>query len=284
MRHIADNYAYFDQKSVVWSSVPTLYAAERERVRTRRDLVVLLERVVDELYDHHAHLTTNTPESTRLVPSGADMWAVWQNRRATVVEVRADYDASGRRSEPRRHRVDRWMPIAKALQARSRSLGPPTMPLDLGASGVAAGRRNERGGDWSLAQREATVELPAREQIYPRSGRWRLCPNGKAVHSGHDTPRDRIIGDFDNALEKLSNTSASRDCAIIRRGQQNSGARNSRSICRPRVPYQKLPESAARETGVARSWPSGHPARPLSVPASSRRLVNQTGSMGGALP
>jgi carboxyl-terminal processing protease len=92
-QHIADNYAYFDRKSSVWSSVPALYDAERQRVRTLADLVALLERMVEELYDHHAHLTTNTPESRRLVPSGADIWAIWLNGRATVAEVRADSDA-----------------------------------------------------------------------------------------------------------------------------------------------------------------------------------------------
>lgn len=33
----------------------------------------LWRHIVEELYDHHAYVTTNTPESTHLVPSGADI-------------------------------------------------------------------------------------------------------------------------------------------------------------------------------------------------------------------
>src|SRR5687767_143199 len=59
-RYVAENYAYFDQKSVNWQSIPQLYADDLKGVSTREDFVGVLERIVEELYDHHAHLNTNT--------------------------------------------------------------------------------------------------------------------------------------------------------------------------------------------------------------------------------
>jgi carboxyl-terminal processing protease len=53
----------------------------------------LLEKVFYELYDHHASLNTNTPESQRLVPSGADLWAEYVNGKPTIIEVRSGFGA-----------------------------------------------------------------------------------------------------------------------------------------------------------------------------------------------
>src|SRR5690242_15854912 len=75
VRYVAENYAYFDQKAIAWPSIPQLYADDLEGVTTMGAFVGVLERIVEELHDHHAHLTTNTADSPRLVPSGADIWA-----------------------------------------------------------------------------------------------------------------------------------------------------------------------------------------------------------------
>lgn len=77
-REIGTTYAYFDAKATAWGDVPRLYAGDLQRVTTREEFVVLLERMVGELYDHHAQLTVNLPTSSRLVPSGTDLWAEWR--------------------------------------------------------------------------------------------------------------------------------------------------------------------------------------------------------------
>src|SRR5262245_52604214 len=67
---VASSYAYFDRKTTDWAKVKALYRPQLKDVTTRAEFVGLLERVLDELYDHHTHLNTNTPSSWRLVPSG----------------------------------------------------------------------------------------------------------------------------------------------------------------------------------------------------------------------
>ena len=87
---ISDDYAYFDQKQTDWSKVRELYRPQLSEVRTRNDFVTLLESVLEELYDFHTHLNTNTAASPRLVPSGTDIWAEWIKDRAIITEVRRD--------------------------------------------------------------------------------------------------------------------------------------------------------------------------------------------------
>ena len=77
VRKIAETYADFDAKATRWNEVAALYRADLHNVTTGEEFVALLERVVDELYDPHAHLTVNLERSPRLVPSGRDLWAEW---------------------------------------------------------------------------------------------------------------------------------------------------------------------------------------------------------------
>ena len=63
-------YAYFDTKATAWADVPKLYADDLRRVTTRDECIVLLEHVLDELYDPHVQLNVNSATSPRLVPSG----------------------------------------------------------------------------------------------------------------------------------------------------------------------------------------------------------------------
>jgi hypothetical protein len=90
---IKHNYSYWDKKATDWNRVQELYKAGLDTITTRRSFVSLLEQTFYELYDHHASLNTNTPESQRLVPSGADMWAEYVNGKAMITEVRRNYGA-----------------------------------------------------------------------------------------------------------------------------------------------------------------------------------------------
>lgn len=87
-RNISDHYAYFDQRTTDWNRVRETYRPKLEGVRTTGHFVRFLEDVLDELYDPHSHLNTNTASSRRLVPSGADIWAEWKGNSAVITEVR----------------------------------------------------------------------------------------------------------------------------------------------------------------------------------------------------
>ncbi|MEM9664219.1 MAG: S41 family peptidase [Bacteroidota bacterium] len=86
---VADEYAYFDEKPVDWPRVRTLYAPAAAEATDDRAFLNVLERAIGELYDAHAGFNTNNRASPRLVPSGTDLWAVWQDGQAVVTEVRA---------------------------------------------------------------------------------------------------------------------------------------------------------------------------------------------------
>lgn len=90
---IQENYCYWDKKATDWQKVKTLYTPEVDTITTHRSFVGLLERVLYELYDHHASLNTNTQKSQRLVPSGADLWAGYVNGVPLITEVRMAYGA-----------------------------------------------------------------------------------------------------------------------------------------------------------------------------------------------
>lgn len=85
---IRDNYAYLDTRHIDWKRVPTVYRPVVAGVSTKRQLVGVLEDVLEELYDPHAHLGVNTADSPRLIPSGTDLWAEWQDDRAMITDVR----------------------------------------------------------------------------------------------------------------------------------------------------------------------------------------------------
>jgi C-terminal processing protease CtpA/Prc len=85
---INNNYCYWGKKQTDWEKVKTIYSPLIDTVTSKRSFILLLEKVFYELYDHHASLNTNAPESQRLVPSGADLWAENINGKPTILEVR----------------------------------------------------------------------------------------------------------------------------------------------------------------------------------------------------
>jgi carboxyl-terminal processing protease len=87
--YVRDNYAYFHRKQTDWDRVREIHRPRAEQARTRRELVFVLEDVMEELYDPHAHLSVNTAVSPRLVPTGTDLWAAWRDGAATITAVRA---------------------------------------------------------------------------------------------------------------------------------------------------------------------------------------------------
>jgi C-terminal processing protease CtpA/Prc len=90
---IEANYCYWDKKQTGWEKVKSLYGPMTDTITSRNSFVLLLEKVFNELYDHHASLGTNTMESQRLVPSGADIWAEYINNKPIVTEVRRGFGA-----------------------------------------------------------------------------------------------------------------------------------------------------------------------------------------------
>src|SRR5262245_22750131 len=86
-RRLKDNYAYFDKKETNWNRVKDVYRPKVAEIGDKREFVTLLERVLDELYDPHTHLKVKTNRSTRLIPTGLDVWAEWKNGKAIITQT-----------------------------------------------------------------------------------------------------------------------------------------------------------------------------------------------------
>ncbi len=76
---VKDNYAYFDKKHTDWDKVKSVYLPQAENAKNKDELITIFENAIEELYDNHFSLNTNLKSSTRLVPSGLDIWAEWIN-------------------------------------------------------------------------------------------------------------------------------------------------------------------------------------------------------------
>jgi len=90
---VNDNYCYFEKKQIDWAKLKPAYDARIDTVTSRTGFVSTLEKAIYELYDHHCSLRTNNKDSRRLVPTGADLWAEYQNGKPLVVEVRKNFGA-----------------------------------------------------------------------------------------------------------------------------------------------------------------------------------------------
>jgi C-terminal processing protease CtpA/Prc len=90
-QNFQDNYCYFNKKNIDWNSLKPFYEHQVDTVTSRSGFVSVLEAALFELYDHHCSLHTNTPHSRRLVPTGTDIWAKYQDGKPVVVEVRKNF-------------------------------------------------------------------------------------------------------------------------------------------------------------------------------------------------
>lgn len=82
-------YAYQDKKKIDLDQIKTIYREAAEKATTPAAWLGVVERVMAELYDHHATVGQNTATSPQLVPSGADIWAELVEGKPMTVEVRA---------------------------------------------------------------------------------------------------------------------------------------------------------------------------------------------------
>ena len=293
---VGERYAYFDAKATSWADVPRLYADDLQRISTRDDLVALLERVLDELYDPHAQLNVNLANSPRLVPSGTDLWAQWKRGEPTITDVRADSDAQRAGIRPGDIVVSLdGTPIADAVDSRLGRSYPHSVPAarDWALRAVLAGRHGvARLVQLRRADRIRTVELSAADQFGVRTAapvsHSRVAPRIGYVRLNDSLGDDATIQAFDRALNDLGDTRALiLDLRNTPSGGNSVVARGilGRFVSRD-LPYQRhvLP-SEERDTGIRRSWLElVSPRGPAAYRGPVVVLVGHwTGSMGEGL-
>ena len=180
---------------------------------------MLLEQVLDELYDNHTGLNTNLPGSQRLVPTGADMWAEWQGNDAVITELRRGFSAeqAGLRAGMRVLKVN-GVSVAEAVAARlpatMRSPSPAARNWALRA--ILAGTHDQKRtvtADFPghaprdyLPDRLARRTVDAHPHVPQVSARW--LPDGIGYVAVNDLVDEGMVGQFDAALAKLRHSRA----------------------------------------------------------------------------
>jgi C-terminal processing protease CtpA/Prc len=211
---LRDGYAYFGKKQTDWEKAREMYRPELARVKSKRDFVALLERVVEELYDDHAGLNVNTRTSPRIVPTGLDVWAEWRGERAVVTQLRRGFSAEQAGLRVRMEIVSvNGVPVAEAVARR--------LPKSLR-------RVDEAARDWALravlagthdqprtvvargARGPATVyrlDLPTHTTVdgfrYEPRVEWKMLAGGVGYIRINDLISTGIVAQFDAALEGL---------------------------------------------------------------------------------
>lgn len=212
---IQENYCYFGKKQTDWDRVRTLYAAQLPGITTRAAFVRLLENALNELYDNHASLSTNLPDSRRLLPTGTDVWAQFQQGKAVVVAVRAGFGAERVGIRPGMEMVAvNDVPLAQAL--------PPLLPRTLKTVDEAAREvaLNQAVAGNHNTPRKLTVRTQGRTlELYPDQPMAQLenirysgllesrqLGNIGYIRINNSLGNNALIAAFDSTLDALSTT------------------------------------------------------------------------------
>ena len=293
-QNVSDHYAYFDRRETDWAQVREIYRPRIGSVVTRGDFIRLLEDALEELYDFHTHLNTNTPSSARLVPSGADMWAEWRGNRALITEVRpgSPADAAGLQAGMRIVTLN-GVAVEEAVRRRlGRSLRTRDREaLNWSLRAVLAGRRDEA-RRLEVLDGETLRTMPINDRppgptpaANSLLGFRRVGRNVGYIRVNNSLGDTGLIRQFDDALARLRDTSG-----LILDLRDTPGGGNTtiaralmgRFVTRE-LPYQKHTIPAEeRVYGVRRSWLElVSPRGEFTYTAPVVVLVNHwTGSMG----
>jgi carboxyl-terminal processing protease len=206
-------YAYFDNRQVDWRAVREAHRARASAAANRRELVAALEPMLETLTDFHLHLRASSPASTRLVPSGTDVWAEWRGSRAIVTQVRAGHaaQAAGIRAgdelvalggEPIALRVARRVPCCRTDLEQVRGWA---LLAELAGTHDTDRSVQVRGPDGSL--RELRLSRSFRAAPEP-SVSWRRLDGDVGYVRVTALGDTATVAKFDAALEALKDTRA----------------------------------------------------------------------------
>ena len=90
---INDHYAYLEQQQIDWKEVKKIYEPQTEKISSREEFIVFLEKVLNELYNGHSSLNTNLNTSNRLIPSGSDLYIEKKGTQYFIKDIRKGFGA-----------------------------------------------------------------------------------------------------------------------------------------------------------------------------------------------
>ncbi|MGY3793163.1 S41 family peptidase [Aquimarina sp. 433] len=86
-------FAYFDVQKTNWDKVRSIYQPIVDTIQNDDDFIRLLEMTNNELYNGHIGLNRNLASSSRVIPSGTDIWVSYKNKQFIVSGIRDGFSA-----------------------------------------------------------------------------------------------------------------------------------------------------------------------------------------------
>lgn len=293
---VNDNYAYFHKKNTDWNEVKTIYLTKAQKCKNRNELIIVFEDAIEELYDNHFSLNTNLQSSTRLVPTGLDIWAEWLNGKVVITEVRKGFSADKAGVKNGMEIISlNGVPIELAITNR---IGKCIRNIDAEVKNYAL--RQLLAGTY-LTQRiivvtengkTKTIDLDQANGNLTDNYKYNALLNFKTIDNNigyikfnNSLGQTDVIQFFDDALDQLKNTKALIiDLRETPGGGNTTVARGIMSrFIKTEMPYQKhtLPDRE-KDIAIKRSWIEiVSPRGPYTYEKQVIVLVNHwTGSMG----
>ncbi len=286
---VREQYAYFDVKKTDWDATCKAYAPRAAAAPDRDAFIGVLERAMAELYDHHAHLGTNTNQSPRLVPTQSQVFGAWRDGKAIIMDVRHDSPAkaAGVRAGMQVLAID-GEPVEKAIAAlEPKFLSAPDPAARESALQLAlAGQRVNELTRLSIAEGGRTRELKYASSIAQPETllSQKLLGDIGYIRFNNSLGEDALVPAFDEALAKLARARAVvLDLRDTPSGGVSSVARGiiGRFVHAP-LPYQRHELIAEfRSNGIRRIWVEYvAPREPLFSQPVVVLAGHWTGSMG----
>lgn len=287
---VREEYAYFDVKKTDWDRTCAFYVPRAAAAADRGAFVGVLERAMAEIYDHHAHLGTNTDNSPRLVPTQSQVLGAWRDGKVAIVAVRDGAPArnAGVRPGMQVLAVD-GEPIDAAVAALEPRLlrAPDPAAREWALQLALAGQRANQVIRLTVTDGGATSDLtfPALGNTSPDNLlSQKLLGDVGYIRFNNSLGEDALVKAFDDALGKFANARAMivdlRDTAS---GGVSSVARGIMGrFVRTPVPYQRHEYVAEfRVHGVQRIWVEYvAPRAPVFTGPVVVLVGHWTGSMG----
>jgi C-terminal processing protease CtpA/Prc len=210
---LRDNYAYLDKKETDWNKVREIYRSRLRELKSRDEFVTLLEHTLDEFYDNHLSLNTNLNTSSRLIPTGLDVWAEWIQGRPVVTQLRSGFSAEQAgikvgmeivsvNGVPIKDAVDRRLPKSlKKIDDEAKNWALRAVLAGTHDQGRVIEARDRRG---SVAVYR--LDLPGQMTVdayeYISKVEWKMLPKQVGYIKINDLISGQIVAQFDFALEK----------------------------------------------------------------------------------
>ncbi|MBL0024245.1 MAG: peptidase [Saprospiraceae bacterium] len=265
LKTIQGNYAYFDQQKTNWEKVKPIYQPQVDTCTSRNSFIQILEKILNELYNGHNFLNTNTDESNRLIPSGSDLKVVFKDDIFVIDEVREGFnsDLCGLKKGMQiisfnsisiKEGIKQFLPLSTSNYDNA--------IFEYAANMLLAGTHNEKRVITARLNEVTKDYFPDNvpnktEKSYESVLDWKKLKNNVGyIKINNSLGDDALIKEFDIALDTLFNT----DGLILDLRETPGGGTSTiaRAIMGrfvdKELPYQKhLYIAEERETGIKRT-------------------------------